>query len=100
MKKRLPARRTTISPSFRLFLREQIDKRGWSDSECARRAQIHKSTLCDLLANTDRGVSIETLDGLAEALELPLATLVELCGFDLGLHRYVVPYDERTMLAV
>jgi XRE family transcriptional regulator, regulator of sulfur utilization len=56
-------------------VRELRERRGMSLSELARRAAVGKATLSGLEAGT-RNPTLDTLQALAAALELPLTTLL------------------------
>lgn len=65
------------------YLRAELNKRGWMDSQLADSAGIDRSTLTNIFKNPDTTPKLETLDRLAKALSVPLAKLVTLCGFSI-----------------
>jgi transcriptional regulator with XRE-family HTH domain len=65
------------------YLRAELNKRGWPDSQLADTAGIDRSTLTNIFKNPDTTPKLETLDRLAKALQVPLAKLVTLCGFSI-----------------
>lgn len=72
------------SSSLGMYLRAEIDKRGWNDLLLSSKSGVDKGTLHNLLHNPDVVPTLTTLDRLASALSVPLARLVEQTGFSLG----------------
>lgn len=74
----------TFMPSaIASFLESEMEKRKWKRSELADRAGLDRSALTYIL-NTEGVIpGLDTLDLLAQALDLPLARLVNACGFSL-----------------
>ena len=65
------------------YLRTEIDRRGWSQGQLADRAGIPRSVLSSIMTKPERIPTLETLDHLAQALDISLATLITVCGFSL-----------------
>lgn len=83
-----------MGTSLPIFLREEVDKRGWNDSDLADRAGVTRSSLSKIMKGKTKVPSLETLDRLSHALEVPLIHLVALCGFAVD-SRVDVPFDEQ-----
>ena len=74
----------TMSSALALWLRAEISRRGWTDSELSDRAGFSsRSTLSRILNKPEQVPKLETLAALAKALDEPLNKLITLCGFHL-----------------
>lgn len=71
-----------MANSLSAFLRAELNARGWLDSQLADTAGIDRSTLSNIFKNPQSIPKLETLDRLAQALKIPLARLITICGFD------------------
>jgi len=66
------------------FLRSQLDERGWSQKDLADRAGMQPGSLTYIMKRDHIVPQLETLDALANALDLPLAQLIGACGFEVS----------------
>lgn len=66
------------------YLRAEIDRRAITDEEFARRADMPKSSLSNILHTPGIVPRLETLAGIASALDMPLGRLIEVCGYRVG----------------
>ncbi|ABX04042.1 MAG TPA: XRE family transcriptional regulator [Herpetosiphon sp.] len=80
-----------------VFLRVQLTARGWRDSQLADSAGIDRSTLSNIFKNPQSVPKLETLDRLSQALNIPLARLITVCGFDIDL-RGELPEEQISIL--
>lgn len=64
-----------------IYLQAEIKRRGWSAAQLASKAGIDKSALNYIFDNPQSIPRLKTLNGLANALSVPLAHLITLCGF-------------------
>lgn len=87
-----------MASALALYLRAEIERRGWTDAELADRAGIQRSTLYKLLNTPGQVPKLETLAALAQALEVDLARLVTLCGFPVGQDVLKSQADQVAML--
>ena len=67
---------THIAEVFRQRVREAMDEQGVSNAELARRTNSHAPNISRILAGLEQ-VSLERADRIAEALSIPLSSLVE-----------------------
>lgn len=88
----------SMPSSLALFLRSEIDRRGWDDSKLARKAGIHKSALHYILTKDTAGPYLKTLDKLARALDVPLARLIRVAGYDPGEDDRPVEIEQTAIL--
>ena len=58
-------------------IRELREGRDWSQSELARRSGVPSPTISRIEAGKTAGISFETLENLAKALEVHPAALIE-----------------------
>lgn len=58
------------------LIREERERKGWTQAELARRSGVPKPSL-NAYEREKRGVSLGTLRKLAVALEVPVSRLVE-----------------------
>ncbi len=58
-------------------VRELREQRGWSQAELCRRSGVRQATLSAIENEQTKGVDFETLEKLAEALEVHAAVLIE-----------------------
>ena len=65
------------------LLHVELEHRGWTEQQLAVRAAISPLVLTAILNGRTPVPSLENLDALAYALELPLAQLITVCGFSL-----------------
>jgi transcriptional regulator with XRE-family HTH domain len=65
------------------YLQSEIDQRGWSATDLARKSGITKSNISKLFQNPSRIPQLTTLGKLARALDVPLPRLIALCGFEM-----------------
>lgn len=64
---------------FLNWLNQQLDKRGWSRAELARRAKISEANLSVLYKN-DTSPGIYTAEKIAQALDVPAEYVYRLAG--------------------
>lgn len=69
--------------SLATYLREQMEKRGWNQTELGERAGIPKGTIHNILDNKVQIPKFENLIKLASALDVPLRTILTVAGFNL-----------------
>lgn len=79
-----PLKGNAVASGLAAYLRAEIARRGWDDSELARRAGIDKGGLSYILNHPDAEPKLRTLRQLARGLGVPLGQLVKVLGFDLG----------------
>lgn len=72
------------SSGLAAFVRAEIDKRGMSESTFAERVGISKGTLSNMLNKPGVIPDLSTLHGIAQVLDLPLARIIEVCGYAVG----------------
>lgn len=63
------------------FLKTQLAERGWTQKDLAERADMQPGSLTYIMKRDHIVPQLETLDTLAQALDLPLAQLIAACGF-------------------
>ena len=63
-----------------LWIRGELLKRGWSQSELSRRSGVSPSHIGRFLSE-ERGVSEESINGFARAFGVPPETLFRIAGF-------------------
>lgn len=64
---------------FTKWLLEELDQRGWSQAELARRSRITPTQISRILSGS-RNPGTEALTAIAGALNVPPATLFQLAG--------------------
>ncbi len=69
--------------SLATYVREQMDKRGWDQTELGRRADIPKGTIHNILNNRVQMPEFKNMVKLASAFDVPLGTILTMAGFDL-----------------
>jgi transcriptional regulator with XRE-family HTH domain len=67
------------------LLRRVMEREGWSAHQLAKRAGIAPSALSALLHDPERVPRLDTIEALAQAIDVPLYMLIQQCGFDLQL---------------
>lgn len=67
------------------YVQQFMRERNLTLRDMAERASISKTSLHDILSNTEREPRISTLSGLSKAVGLPLWRIFEMAGVDLGL---------------
>src|SRR4051812_16893458 len=84
-----------VMPSaLAVFLRNEIQRRGWSDAQLATTANITPGALSKILQGKSRQPKLDTLAKLAVALKAPLARIILLAGYELG-EDYATSRDEE-----
>lgn len=58
------------------MIRELREKRGWTQTELARRAGVKQGVLSDIETGTTRDPRVGTLSAIANALEVPIEELI------------------------
>lgn len=58
------------------MIRELREKRGWTQTELARRAGIKQGVLSDIETGTTKDPRVGTLSAIANALEVPIEELI------------------------
>lgn len=76
------------------YLRDEIERRGWSDAQLATTAKITPGALSKILQGKSKKPKLDTLAKLAIALKAPLARIILLAGYELG-ESYPVSRDEQ-----
>lgn len=66
------------------YLQSELDHRGWTATDLASKSGITKSNISKLFRNPDRIPQLTTLEKLARGLDVPIAHLITLCGFDVS----------------
>ncbi len=64
---------------FANWLQQELERRGWSQAELARRSRITPTQISRILSGS-RNPGVEVLTGFANALNLPPNTLFKLAG--------------------
>jgi transcriptional regulator with XRE-family HTH domain len=70
-----------MASALSLYLKAEIERRGWSDADLADRSNLSRPTLSKLLNNPGQIPELDTLSKLAVGLGVDLTKLVTLCGF-------------------
>jgi transcriptional regulator with XRE-family HTH domain len=73
-----------MASALAVYLRAELDRRGWNARQLADRAGMPPSGLSKILNRVTEVPDLETLDKLAVALDVPLVRLVAVCGFRVG----------------
>jgi transcriptional regulator with XRE-family HTH domain len=66
------------------FLRDEMNKRGWSQKDLAAKSGVPESTLSNLLNNKTEEPGLATLTRLSTAFEVPLWRLILIAGYPVG----------------
>lgn len=66
--------------TFRDWLLNELKKRGWSQSELAKRAGLAPSTISNIL-NANKGLGEVSLSAIAKALNVPTEIVFRAAGF-------------------
>jgi len=69
----------TVSGNFSEWLNDELERRGWSQSEAARRGGISSQMISVVLSET-ANPGLETLRGIARAFRMPLEDVFRLAG--------------------
>jgi transcriptional regulator with XRE-family HTH domain len=80
------------------FLRAEIDRRGWSASQLASKAGISRSTITKIFDRPEAIPRLDTLYGLAQALDVPLERLIRICGFEPGEDDGMLDMERQALL--
>lgn len=80
------------------FLRSEMERRGWSLTMTAQRSGLNKSTLATIIAENGSVPRLDTLLGIAQALDVPLSRLIRLSGYELGPEHEPIPTIQRALL--
>ena len=65
--------------NFSDWLGNELLKRGWTQSELARRANIHRGTISNIVSG-ERKAGLDTCLSIAQALQLPADIVLEKAG--------------------
>jgi transcriptional regulator with XRE-family HTH domain len=65
--------------SFSEWLQAEMDKRGWSQSDMARAAELNRAVINKLLSGKSHAQPA-TLEAISRALKIPLETLYRVAG--------------------
>jgi transcriptional regulator with XRE-family HTH domain len=65
--------------SFSEWLQAEMDKRGWSQSDLARAAELNRAVINKLLSGKSHPQPV-TLEAISRALKIPLETLYRVAG--------------------
>lgn len=65
--------------SFSEWLQAEMDKRGWSQSDMARAAELNRAVINKLLSGKSHAQPT-TLEAISRALKIPLETLYRVAG--------------------
>lgn len=68
----------TTNDQFAIWLLEEMEKRGWSQSELARRAKVSHGRISQILSGEQAGSRV--LTKIANALHLPPETVLRRAG--------------------
>ena len=63
------------------FLRDELERRGWTQSRLAARAHLSKQTLSNIINDPSIAPDLPTLVSLADGLNMSLARLLERAGY-------------------
>lgn len=63
------------------YLRDELNRRGWSATQLAARARLPKQTISNILNKPEMTPELPTYVALAEALGVSLAFLLERAGY-------------------
>jgi transcriptional regulator with XRE-family HTH domain len=66
------------------YLQGELKARGWTQTQLADRAGMHKATISKIFKNPDTIPDLDTLARLARGLDVPLTRLITICGFEPG----------------
>lgn len=80
---------------FSEWINQELNKRGWNQSELARRADISRGTLANIM-NGNRGIGPETCTAIAEAMDLPAIEVFRAAGL-LPQATGITPLQERAL---
>ena len=83
----------TTHPSFRHWLQTQLEQRGWSMSELARRCDVSHPTISRFMSGK-RDISSDVVRAIAHALEMPEEQLFRQAGL---LSPLPAPEDDPTL---
>ncbi len=61
------------------WLLEQLERRGWTQSELARQAQVNQVTISNII-NGNRGLGMEVAIKIADALAIPRSEILQRMG--------------------
>jgi transcriptional regulator with XRE-family HTH domain len=65
--------------SFSEWLQAEMDKRGWSQSDMARAAELNRAVINKLVSGKSHAQPT-TLEAISRALKIPLETLYRMAG--------------------
>jgi transcriptional regulator with XRE-family HTH domain len=71
----------SVGPNFRfvVWLQSEMDKRGWSQSDCARSADLNRAVINKLLSGKSRPQP-STLMAISRAFRIPVETAYRAAG--------------------
>lgn len=78
------------------WLQAEIDGKGWSRRQTARKTKVSYTALTAILNGATKVPELGNLDKLAKTFDAPLIRLVEYCDYDLGI---TVPADRERYIA-
>jgi len=63
------------------FLRDEIKRRGWTQTRLAARSHLPKQTISNIITDPSNTPDLPSLVAIADALEISLARLLERAGY-------------------
>jgi transcriptional regulator with XRE-family HTH domain len=79
------------------WIREQMQHRGWNQTQLANRLNVAPSTVSRLLATATEAPSLETMKALSEAFDTPISEILEMAGRPTRAEQHV-PTDHTGVL--
>lgn len=68
--------RRSLSPWLGVAIRRRRERQGLSQEQLAERADLHR-TYVSMVERAVRNISVDSLSGIADALELPTSQLIQ-----------------------
>ena len=69
-----------MDKSFSNWILSQLDEKGWSQSELARRSGLTRTTISKII-NEQSSIGTESLIGLSKAFRVPVTEVLQQAGF-------------------
>ncbi|MCX6081440.1 MAG: helix-turn-helix transcriptional regulator [Chloroflexi bacterium] len=65
-----------MTSDFATWIRDEINRRGWSEATLAERAGLSRSSISKMLTSDQRSPGMRFFAGSAAAFEMPLADVI------------------------
>jgi len=80
------------------FLRDEIKQRGWTQQRLAELSGLQKSGIHYIINHPNSTPDLETLQKLADGLQISFGRILVICGYDPGIEKPIPESERRAIL--